>query len=225
MEDNREHVMAKVSLPSFEEALKAGQSFVRVSVRARDAQYRFLALTYLAQVEAQRRPRLFKTMVESRLGRSASNPEEKRPFLLILHALIGIEDDAPRNALPQFSKLTSALEVIDNAFQGVKPVPKVDDIIDFIQQAGGVGGLYDLSRVGASDGTVSPQTDTQNVVNLKPNEIHLPMLSARVTKVGRGYRLRMTEFQPGEYIVRIRVGRGGFVEAILDESISDEDAA
>ncbi len=218
--------MAKGSLPFFGEALKAGQSFIRASVRARDSQYRFLALTYLAHLEGQKKTRLFKTTVESRLGRSATKPEEKRPFLLILHALVGTEDDAPRNALPQFSKLTSALEVVENAFHGVKPSPKVDDLIDFIQDSGGVGGLYDLSRVGgSSDGTVSPPAGAQNVVDLKPNEIHLPMLSARVTKVGRGYRLRMTEFEPGDYIVRMRVGRGGFVEAIIDEDMSDEDAA
>jgi hypothetical protein len=165
-------------------------------------------------------------MVKSCLGRSATKPEEKRPFLLILHALIGTEDDAPRNALPQFSRLTSALEIVENAFHGVKPVPKVDDLVVFIRDAGGVGGLYDLSRVGASDGTsTTSPAGKENIVNLKPNEIHLPMLSARVTKVGRGYRLRMTEYDPGEYIVVMRVGRGGFVEAILDDSRSDEDAA
>lgn len=217
--------MAKESLPLFGEALKAGQSYVRASVRARDAQYRFLALVYRAHLEAQRCPRLFKKMVESRLGRPATKPEEKRPLLLLLHLLISTEDEAPRNALPQFSKLTSALEVIEGAFHSVKPVPKVDDLVDFIQQAGGVGGLYDLSRVGASDGTVSPQAGTQNVIDLKPNEIHLPMLSARVTKVGRGYRLRMTEYDPGEYVVVMRVGRGGFVETFLCEDMNDEDAA
>ena len=213
------------SLPYFREAQKAGQRFVGASVRARDAQYRFLGLIYLAQLEGLKRPRLFKQMVKSCLGRSATKPEEKRPFLLILHAIIGTEDEAPRNALPQFSRLTSALEVIENAFHGMKP-PKVDDLIDFIRDAGGVGGLYDLSRVGASDGTVtSSPAETQNVLKLKPNEIHLPMLSARVTKVGRGYRLRMTEFEPGEYLVRMRVGRGGFVEDIRDDAMSDEDAA
>ncbi len=217
--------MAKGSLPFFGEALKAGQSFIRASVRARDSQYRFLALTYLAHLEGQKKTRLFKTTVESRLGRSATKPEEKRPFLLILHALVGTEDDAPRNALPQFSKLTSALEVVENAFHGVKPVPKVDDLIHFFQDAGGVGGLYDLSRVGASGGTIRPQAGTQHVIDLKPNEISIPLLGAHVTKVGRGYRLRLSEWHPGDYQVLLRVGRGGFVEAIVDESNDSEDAA
>jgi hypothetical protein len=58
-----------------------------------------------------------------------------------------------------------------------------------------------------------------------PGHVALPALGARVTKVGRGYQLRLIERQPGDYIVRLRVGRGGFVEAILDENISDDDAA
>jgi hypothetical protein len=214
--------MAKGSLPSFEEALKAGQSYVRASVRARDAQYRFLALTYLAHLEGQKRPRIFKQLVEARLGRSPTKPEEKRPFLSTLHSLVGSDDN---NALPQLSKLTTALEEIDKAFHCIKPVPKVDDLIDFIKDAGGVAGLFELSKVGTSGGADSSQSGAPNVVDLKPNEIHIPLLGARITKVGRGYRLRLTEWHPGEYQVRLRVGRGGFVEAIVDESADSEDVA
>jgi hypothetical protein len=42
--------MPKGSLPFFEEAIKAGQGYVKTSIRARDAQYNFLALTYLAGI-------------------------------------------------------------------------------------------------------------------------------------------------------------------------------
>lgn len=224
--------MAKDSLPLFGEALKAGQNCVRASVRARDSQYRFLALTYRAYLESKRRPRIFQKMVESRLGRPATKPEEKRPFLLILHTLVGSEDDAPRNALPQFSKMVSALEVMEDAFHGVKPAPKVDDLIEFIKQAGGVGGLYDLSRVGgSSNGTVSPQAqeDNENVskikLNMLPKDIQLRLTGARATLVGKQYILRMTDYDPGEYIVRMRIGRGGIVEYLLEEGADKEKAA
>ena len=216
--------MQKRSLPFFEAALKSGQGYVKKSICARDAQYEFLALTYRASIEGKRCPRIFKKKIEDRLGRSATKPEQNRPYLHLLHALIGTEDNAPRN-LAQYTKLTTALEFISSTFDGVKPLPSVDTIVAVIIDSGGIDGMYDLMKVGSSSGTASPQVDTQNVVDLKPNEIHLPMLSARVTKVGRGYRLRMTEYEPGNYVVHMRIGRGGFVEAILDEDVSDEDAA
>ena len=217
--------MPKINLPVFEQAVKSGQSYVSASVLATKSQRRFLALTYLAHLESKRRPRAFQKMIESRLGRSPSKPETKRPFLLILHALLGKEDDMPKSALPQFSRLTSALEEIEHAFKGVKPDPTVNELIVFIQDAGGVGGLYDLSRIGSIAEVGKPYSENQKIVDLKPNEIPLPVLGARVTKVGRGYRLRLIEREPGEYLVRLRIGRGGIVESILDENISDVDAA
>ena len=106
-------------------------------------------------------------------------------------------------------------------------MPTVDALIDFIQDSGGVGGLYDLSRVPVSDGIVSPQPEKQNVVDLnhKPTDIDLPHLSARVTNSGRGYRLQLPEWQAGEYLVRLRIGRGGVVMALLDEDIKNDNAA
>ena len=217
--------MPKTNLPVFEQAVKAGQSYVSASVLATKSQRQFLALTYLAHLESKQRPRAFQKMIESRLGRLPSKPETKRPFLLILHALLGKEDDMPKSALPQFSRLTSALEEIEHAFEGIKPDPTVDELIEFIQDAGGVGGLYDLKRIGNIAKVEKPQSLSNTIVDLKPNEIPLPVLGARVTKVGRGYRLRLTEREPGEYTVRLRVGRGGFVEAILDEDVSEDNAA
>lgn len=226
MEDTGEQAMAKGSLPFlFGEALKAGQSYVRSSIRARDSSYRMISLAFLAHLEGQKRPRLFKQLVESRLGRPATKPEEKRPFLLILHALLGQEDDAPRNAICQFSKMVRALELIEHTYADVRPIPKVDELIDYIKDAGGIGGLYDLSRVGESGGADISQKEPPNVVNLKPNEISIPLLGAHVTKVGRGYRLRLSEWRPGKYQVLLHVGKGGFVEAIVGESTDSEDAA
>jgi hypothetical protein len=136
---------------------------------------------------------------------------------------LGREDDLPRNAVKQFSKLTSALEEIDMAFHDANP--NAVDIVEFIGDAGGVAGLYDLSRIGNTNGDNHPQSESSNIVELKPNEIALPALGARVTKVRRGYQLRLTERQSGDYIVRLRVGRGGFVQAILDEDISHYNVA
>jgi len=216
-------------LPRFEEARLSGAQYARNSIRARNSSHRFLAQTYLAHLEGKRHPRIFKRMIESCLGRVPTLPEQKRKFLLLLHAVLGKEENAALSALPQFSKMVSALEIIDHTYADVKPIPKVDELIDYIKDAGGIAGLYDLSRVGASGGADSSKSGKQKAPNLEPkdtpSDIALPLLGARVIKVGRGYRLRMTEWQQGEYQVVLRVGRNGFVEAIYDESAADEDAA
>jgi hypothetical protein len=115
------------------------------------------------------------------------------------------------------------LEEIDRAFHDANP--EADEIIEFIEDAGGVAGLYDLSRIGNTNGNSQSPSESPNIIDLKPNEIALPLLGARVTKVGRGYRLRLTQREPGEYTVRLRIGRGGFVESIIDENISEDNAA
>jgi hypothetical protein len=122
-----------------------------------------------------------------------------------------------------FQQADDVLEEIDRAFRDANP--EADEIIEFIEDAGGVAGLYDLSRIGNTNGNSQSPSESPNIIDLKPNEIALPLLGARVTKVGRGYQLRLIERQPGDYIVRLRVGRGGFVQAILDEDISHDNAA
>lgn len=214
--------MSRKALPGLEAARRAARSYVTASVRARDTQYRFLGLAYLAYREGQRKPRVYAKNIEAILRRRATVPEQKRPFLFLLHALVGAEDEAPREALPQFSKLTSALEEIDRAFASVKP--SVDDIALYIRDCGGVGGLYDLSRVG-DPALTSGDRQRSSVAALLPGEIALSDLPASVTKVGRRFRLRVSDWEPGEHVVKIRVGRGGFIQAILDADSSDEEAA
>ena len=70
-------------------------------------------------------------------------------MLLLLHALIGTEDDAPRNAMPQFSRLSTAMEELDRAYSETKPTP--DELVAYIEDAGGVEGLYDLARLTGPD--------------------------------------------------------------------------
>lgn len=207
--------MPRSPLSFFEQAVQAGQTYVRASLRARDAQYRFLALAYLAYQQGQHRRREYARLIEGRLQRSPTRPEQKRRFLLLLHALLGQEDNLQSNTLPQFSRLTSVLEEIDRAFEGTKPGP--EGIIDFIRDGGGVEGLYDLARLGTTNDSEQSTSTPTSVVPLKPSEIPLPAIGGIVTKVGRGYRLRLAEREPGEYSVRLRVGRGGFVEAILED--------
>lgn len=215
--------MTPKTLPLFTQALHAGQDYVRTSVRARDAQYRFLAIAYLAYREGQAKPKTYQSVVSARLGREPTLPEIKRPFLLLLHALIGREDDNPPDALPQFSKLTSALEEIDRAFKDTGP--SIEDLFEFIRDSGGVGGLYDLSRIGHSEDGSEPSDNIRSITDLNPNDIALPQFGLCITKVGRGYRLRMIDRSPGEYKVRLRIGRGGFIEAILDGEEMDRYAA
>ncbi len=215
--------MSQPKFTFFEQAIKAGRRYVQTSVRARDAQYHFLALVYLAHKEGQDHPQEFESLIQSRLKRQPNKHETNRPFLLLLHALLGREDDLPRNAIKQFSKLTSALEEFARAFHDSNPNTGV--IVVFIEDAGGVAGLYDLSRIGNTNGDNHSQSESQKIVDLKPNEIALSVMGVRVTKVGCEYKLRLTERDPGEYLVRLRVGRGGFVESILDEDMIDENAA
>ena len=215
--------MPKTRFPLFHEAIKAGQRYVQTSVRARDAQYQFLSLVYLVYKEGQQHPEEFENLILARLKRPPNRYEQARPYLKLLHCLLGREEDLPRNAVKQFSNLVAALEQIDKAFHGTKPT--VEDITDFLANSGGVAGLYDLGRISNSDGSNKTQSESHKVINLKPNEIALPVLGARMIKVGRGYRLQLTEREPGEYTVRLRVGRGGFVDAIIDENISENDAA
>ncbi len=206
--------MPQSKFPLFDQAIRAGQRYVQTSVRARDAQYHFLALTYLAAREGKRRSRAFHQLLCSHLKRQPNRYETQRPFLLILHALLGREEDLPKNAVKHFSKLASALEEIDRAFQDTRPT--LEEIIDFVEDAGGVAGLYDLARLGTADSDHFAAT-SGSVVPLKPSDIPLPAIGGIVTKVGRGYRLRLSDREPGEYFVRLRVGRGGFVEAILED--------
>ena len=215
--------MTKTRFPLFQQAIKAGQRYVQTSVRARDAQYHFLSLVYLGHNEGLKHPKEFENLILSRLKRPPNRYEEARPYLKLLHCILGREENLPLNAVKQFSKLVAALEQIDKAFHGTNPT--ADEITDFLADSGGVAGLYDLSRIGNNTDISKTQLDSQKIVDLKPNEIALPVLGARVTKVGRVYKLRMAERDPGEYLVRLRVGRGGFVEAISDENVGEDDAA
>jgi hypothetical protein len=215
--------MPKPKFPLFHEAIKAGQRYIQTSVRARDAQYQFLSLVYLVHKEGQQHPEEFENLILSRLKRAPNRYEQARPYLKLLHCLLGREEHLPRNAVKQFSKLVAALEQIDKAFHGKKP--RVEEITGFLADSGGVAGLYEIARIGITNGNNQSQLESHKVVDLKPNEIVLPVLGARVTKVGRRYRLRLTEREPGEYLVRLRIGRGGFVDAITDENISKDNAA
>ena len=120
------------------------------------------------------------------------------------------------------------MEEVERAFAGT--TPKLDEITDFIRDAGGVGGLYDLSRLGNHyDETANQNPErlcsSESVVAITPNDITIPALRANVTKVGRGYRLRLSEWEPGEHLVCIRVDRGGFIQAILDANEIGEEVA
>ena len=118
----------------------------------------------------------------------------------------------------------TGFELVARAFDGQSP--SSEDIVAYIQDAGGVLGLYDLSRLASVDGVNSPKESIpSSVLPLAPPEIPLPSLGANVTKVGRRYRLRFSEWEPGEYVVRLRVGRGGFLESIDDLDESDENVA
>lgn len=207
--------MPQAKFTFFDQAVKAGRYYVQTSVRARDAQYNFLGLAYLSAREGQRRPRQFDDLLRSRLKKDPNGHQVKRPYLLLLHALLGREDDLPRNSIKHFSKLASALEEIDRAFTGTKP--EIEDVIQYIEDAGGVGGLYDLARLGNTADSGQSAPPDSSVVPLKPSEIPLSSIAGIVTRVGKGYRLRLTDREPGEHVVRLRVGRGGFVEAILDD--------
>lgn len=207
--------MPHSKFPFFDQAIRAGQRYVQTSVRARDAQYRFLGLSYLAAREGKRRPRAFQQLLCAHLKREPNRYETQRPFLLLLHALLGREEDLPKNAIEHFSKLASALEEIDRAFQDIRPT--LEEIIDFVEDAGGVAGLYDLARLGSTTDSEQSAPPASSVLTLKPSEIPLPAIGGIVMKVGRGYRLRLSDREPGEYFVRLRVGRGGFLEAILED--------
>ncbi len=209
--------MPQPKFPLFDQAVRAGQRYVQTSVRARDAQYHFLALTYLAAREGKRRPRAFHQLLCSHLNREPNRYETQRPFLLILHALLGREEDLPKNAIKHFSKLASALEEIDRAFQGIRPT--LEEVTGFVEDAGGVAGLYDLARLGSTTDSGQSATPAGSVVPLKHSDIPLPAIGGIVTKVGRGYRLRLSDREPGEYFVRLRVGQGGFLEAILEDEV------
>ncbi len=216
-------------LPRFEEARISGAQYARNSIRAITSSRLFLAQTYLAHLEGKRHPRIFKRMIESILGRTATLPEQKRQFLFLLHAVLGKEDDAAVNALPQFSKMVSALEIIDHTYANVKPIPKVDELIDYIKDAGGIAGLYDLSRVGTSGGGDSSNSAKKNIPNVGsmklPMGIQLPHLGANVAWVDEAYQLKMeNNFKPGEYVIRLIIGNDNIVEALLAES-SDTKAA
>ena len=215
--------MPNTRFPLFHQAILAGQRYVQASVRARDAQYHFLSLVYLVRREGEQHPEEFEKLIFSRLKRLPNRYEEARPYLKLLHCLLGREEDLPRNAVKQFSKLVAALEQIDKAFHGTNPT--VDEITDFFVDSGGVAGLYELSRIGITNGNSQPHSGSHKVVDFKPNEIALPILGARVIKVGRGYRLQLTEREPGEYRVRLVISRGGIVQSIIDDNTSEDDAA
>ncbi len=211
--------MSQPKFAFFDQALKAGQRYVQTSVKARDAQYRFLALVYLAHREGRRHPKEFESLIQSRLKRQPNKHETKRPFLLLLHALLGREDDLPRNAVKQFSKLTSALEEVDDRFR--KADPSADEIVAFIQIKGGILGLYDLKR----NGDVGYEKRSKaKPFEPKPKIIELPLLSGtQAVRVGRSYRLRMPDSPPGVYWLRLHVGIDGFVDAV--EKFEHGDAA
>jgi hypothetical protein len=210
--------MSQLKFAFFKQALKAGQRYVQTSVKARDSQYRFLALVYLAHREGRRHPKEFESLIQSRLKRQPNKHETKRPFLL-LHALLGREDDLPRNAVKRFSKLTSALEEIDDRFR--KADPTAEEIVAFIQIKGGILGLYDLKRNGDVGYEKRPEAKP---FEPQPKIIELPLLSgAQAVRVGRSYRLRMPDSPPGVYWLRLHVGMDGFVHSA--EKVEHGDAA
>ena len=178
--------MSQPKFAFFEQAIKAGKSYVQTSVRARDSQYLFLALAYLAHREGLRQPRAFEKLLQTQLKRQPNKHETNRPFLILLHALLGREDDLPRNAIKQFSKLTSALEEIDDKFQ--KTDPTAEEIVAFIQTNGGILGLYDLKRNSEAEYEKRPKV---TALEPRPKIIELPLWGTQAVRVGKGYRLRM----------------------------------
>ncbi len=56
--------MSQPKFAFFEQAIKAGKSYIQTSVRARDSQYLFLALAYLAHRNERSYPNFFPRLIE-----------------------------------------------------------------------------------------------------------------------------------------------------------------
>lgn len=154
----------------FNQALEAGETYAHASGTAREAKYRFLGLTYLVYREGLQHPQEFQDLLTSRLNYKPTTPEIKRPFLRLLHALmtgesaVGEEKHSYRT-----TKLVSALEQIHDNFEHSASVT-VDAVVTFIDDSGGVGRLYDLSR--------AAQLDTASSAVNNSLEDHSPEIEA-----------------------------------------------
>jgi len=215
-------------MKEFHAARRAAQAYMRASVNARAAQHRFLTATYLVYRRGIASKKAYRGALEKALSRGPTKPEKKRPFLHLLHALIGEYGD--QKTMHGMSIYTTALEMIHQAFRKTSPNSEV--ITGYIRQAGGIRGLYDLSKISDPlpenfDTSSSSQKSRASIVSIskarRPNEINLPELGLEVTKVGRAYKLK-TDWEPGEYSIIVKVNRAGFITGLYD-GIEDEDVA
>ncbi|MCI0559131.1 MAG: hypothetical protein MN733_11595 [Nitrososphaera sp.] len=193
-------------LDHFTQAIEAGETYVRASGATLDAKYQFIAQTYLAYWEGEQHRPEFDEMLNSRLKRKPTGPEKKRPFLHLLHGLIAEEIVAKLESHSYYSKLVTALEQIHGEFKLNDPGPTLDGVIEFIDECGGVTGLYDRSR-NSRTGKASTSKATE-IANLG---------AWIITKEGKTTRVRMPGYGPGEHDVRIKVGKDGVVEQIIVE--------
>lgn len=204
----------------FNEAIAAGEAYATVAINARAAKHRFTALARSVYRVGQQHVEAYQEMVRSRLPQEPTGPEKKRPFLLLLHALIGRADRI--KALPQLSKLAGALEEIDRAFASEEGDPTVEELIEFIQENGGITGLYENSGKGGKNESPNTSSTSRPGTIRKPWEIQLPKLEACVTKVGTEHHIKMLNRAPGEYRVRLLIDQDGIIESILDEDLNQE---
>ena len=191
--------------------MRACKLYNTAKIKARERSYHLIALTYLAHREGLRAPAKYHETIISLLGREPTGRESRRPFLLLVHALV--ED--PTRGSPNIigiggvTRIVTALEYVERQYAD-KPLPVVNDILKYIRRQGGISGIY-YDYVGLPSPT--------SVLN--PDDIDLPNLGAAVVKTQKGYRLRLAEngkkWGAGEYFVKVRVGANGNVLAIGED--------
>lgn len=204
-------------LASFQKAIDTCEDYLTVALHSRGnmaAQYDLLASAYLAYRDGHRKENrtIYKEIISERLGgRDSTTPENKRPFLLLLHALF--EENLKEKHSPtetrfaatiqrRVSKMTTALEKIADKFK-ILPTPSVEDVVDFIQSSGGIEGLWAKANPVNKTGFRKHSSVRYKLANI----------DGRIVKTtdGKGHALHLN-LDPGEYLIRVQVYPSGRVK-------------